>query len=82
MDLSTQTTSRALPRLAAVGAALVGAINVASALTPNIRWRGHLLLQYEPVQAMRWRFQPASHCCWSRRIWPSAAAAPGRWRSS
>ena len=44
---------RSLPRLAALAAALVGAINVASALTPTIRWRGHLLLTYEPVQAMR-----------------------------
>ncbi len=53
MIFSTQWTTRALPRLAALGAALVGAINVASALTPTIRWRGHLLLSYEPVQAMR-----------------------------
>jgi len=44
---------RSLPRLAALAAALVGAVNVASALTPTIRWRGHLLLGYEPVQAMR-----------------------------
>ena len=28
-------------------------VNVASALTPNIRWRGHLLLGFEPVEAMR-----------------------------
>ena len=28
-------------------------INVASALTPNIRWRGHALLAFEPVEAMR-----------------------------
>jgi lysyl-tRNA synthetase, class II len=42
-----------LPRLAALGAAFVGIVNIASTLTPNIRWRGHLLLQYEPVQAMR-----------------------------
>jgi lysyl-tRNA synthetase, class II len=34
-------------------AALVGLINIASALTPNIRWRGHLLLGLEPVEAMR-----------------------------
>jgi lysyl-tRNA synthetase class 2 len=34
-------------------AALVGLANVASALTPNIRWRGHLLLGYEPVEAIR-----------------------------
>jgi lysyl-tRNA synthetase class 2 len=44
---------RFLPRLAALGAAFVGAVNVASALTPTIRWRGHLLLNYEPVEAMR-----------------------------
>ena len=45
--------SPALPRLAGLGAALVGAVNVASTLTPNISWRGHLLLEYEPVEAMR-----------------------------
>jgi lysyl-tRNA synthetase class 2 len=37
----------------AIAAALVGLINVASALTPDIRWRGHLLLSFEPVEAMR-----------------------------
>jgi lysylphosphatidylglycerol synthetase-like protein (DUF2156 family) len=42
-----------VPALAAVAAALVGAINLASSLTPNIRWRGHLLLEFEPVEAMR-----------------------------
>jgi lysyl-tRNA synthetase class 2 len=42
-----------VPALAAVAAALVGATNIASALTPNIRWRGHLLLEFEPVEAMR-----------------------------
>jgi lysyl-tRNA synthetase, class II len=47
------SVQRSLPRLAALGAVLVGAINVASALTPSIRWRGHLLMAYEPVQAMR-----------------------------
>ncbi|MGO9753461.1 MAG: phosphatidylglycerol lysyltransferase domain-containing protein [Solirubrobacteraceae bacterium] len=41
------------PRLAGAGAVLVGLINIASALSPNIRWRGHLLLSIEPVQAMR-----------------------------
>ncbi len=45
--------SRAVPALAALGAALVGLVNVASALTPNIHWRGHLLMSLEPVQAMR-----------------------------
>jgi lysyl-tRNA synthetase class 2 len=39
--------------VAAAAAALVGLINVASALTPTIHWRGHLLLGYEPLAAMR-----------------------------
>ena len=47
------SVQRSLPRGAALAAAFVGAINVASALTPTIRWRGHLLLSYEPLQAMR-----------------------------
>jgi lysylphosphatidylglycerol synthetase-like protein (DUF2156 family) len=51
--LSTLRTSRWLPRLAALAAALVGAVNVASAVTPNIHWRGHFLLDYEPVEAIR-----------------------------
>ena len=42
-----------IPRLAAGTTALVGLINIASALTPDIRWRGHLLMQFEPVEAMR-----------------------------
>ena len=48
-----QRTETWTPVLAAIGAALVGLINVASTLTPNIRWRGHLLLDFEPVEAMR-----------------------------
>jgi lysyl-tRNA synthetase class 2 len=46
-------TARCTPALAAIAAALVGLINVASALTPNIRWRGRLLLDVEPVEAVR-----------------------------
>src|SRR2546421_11821115 len=42
-----------LPAVAALAAAFVGLVNIASALTPNIRWRGHLLLGIEPVQEMR-----------------------------
>jgi lysylphosphatidylglycerol synthetase-like protein (DUF2156 family) len=33
--------------------ALMGLINIGSALTPNIRWRGHLLLSFEPLETMR-----------------------------
>jgi len=50
---STHRSPKWLPRAAALGAAFVGLVNIASTLTPNVRWRGHLLLQYEPVQAMR-----------------------------
>jgi lysyl-tRNA synthetase, class II len=53
MSQARSRTSPWLPRAAALAAAFVGFVNIASALTPNIRWRGHLLLQYEPVQAMR-----------------------------
>ncbi len=45
--------STLVPRLAAAMTALVGLVNIASSLTPDIRWRGHLLLQFEPIQAMR-----------------------------
>jgi len=42
-----------VPRLGALVTAIVGLVNIASALTPDIRWRGHLLLQFEAVQTMR-----------------------------
>ena len=42
-----------LPALAAALTAVAGMVNVASAITPDIRWRGHLLLQIEGVQTMR-----------------------------
>jgi lysyl-tRNA synthetase, class II len=53
VTLSSQRISSWLPRLAALGAGFVGIVNIGSALTPNIRWRGHLLLDVEPVQTMR-----------------------------
>jgi lysyl-tRNA synthetase class 2 len=53
VNLLRQRLSHHVPALAALGAALVGLINIASALTPNIRWRGHVLLQFEPLEAMR-----------------------------
>jgi lysyl-tRNA synthetase class 2 len=53
MHRSDLTTSRWLPRLTALAAALVGLVNLVSALTPNVRWRGHLLVGYEPVEAIR-----------------------------
>jgi lysyl-tRNA synthetase class 2 len=51
--MDTSRTSPWLPRIAAFAAAFVGLVNIGSSLSPNIRWRGHLLLQYEPMQAIR-----------------------------
>jgi lysyl-tRNA synthetase, class II len=53
MSFSLQGLSRRLPAFAALAAAIVGLVNIASALTPNVRWRGHLLLEFEPVEAIK-----------------------------
>jgi lysyl-tRNA synthetase, class II len=53
VSFPTNPNQRWLPRLAAAAAALVGLVNIGSALTPNIRWRGHVLLDFEPVEAVR-----------------------------
>jgi len=53
MSLSIQALTKRVPVFAATAAALVGVVNIASALTPNIRWRGHVLLEFEPVEAVR-----------------------------
>jgi lysyl-tRNA synthetase class 2 len=53
VSFNTEHLVRRLPGLAALAAALVGLVNIASALTPSIRWRGHLLLSFEPVETMR-----------------------------
>jgi lysyl-tRNA synthetase class 2 len=42
-----------LPTLAALGAIVVAIVNLVSALTPNVAWRGHALLTLEPLSAMR-----------------------------
>jgi lysyl-tRNA synthetase class 2 len=42
-----------LPKLAAVAAVLAGLVNLASAVTPGISWRDHLLLQVAPLAALR-----------------------------
>ena len=41
-----------LPLVVALVAAAFGIINLLSALTPNIRWRGHLLLNVEPLEEL------------------------------
>jgi lysyl-tRNA synthetase class 2 len=64
-----------LPRLAAVGAAVAGLVNLASAVTPNIAWRDHLLLQVAPVQALR-----LSHAVAVPASMLLLATAPYLWR--
>ena len=41
-----------LPALAGAVTFAIGVVNLVSALTPNIAWRHHLLLQLEPVRAV------------------------------
>ena len=40
------------PRLASFAALLVGVVNLVSTLTPNLSWRGHVLLALEGVDAV------------------------------
>ncbi len=42
-----------LPLLVSVAAAAIALVDLLSALTPNVSWRGHLLLKIEPVQELR-----------------------------
>jgi lysyl-tRNA synthetase class 2 len=42
-----------MPKVAAIAAAVAGLVNLASAVTPNIAWRDHLLLEVAPLEAMR-----------------------------
>jgi lysyl-tRNA synthetase class 2 len=44
---------RWLPLAAAALTALAGIVNIASALTPDIHWRGHLLLRLEGVEPLK-----------------------------
>ena len=41
-----------LPALAAIAAAVIALVDLASAVTPNVRWRGHVLLQIEAVHEL------------------------------
>ena len=42
-----------VPAIAAVGVAIVAVIDLVSAVTRNVMWRGHLLVYVEPVGIMR-----------------------------
>jgi lysyl-tRNA synthetase, class II len=51
--MAARTSLRAaVPTMAAAVSASLGLVNLLSALTPNARWRGHLLLQVEPIGVM------------------------------
>jgi len=42
-----------VPGLAAIAVAIVGLVDLVSAVTPNVSWRGRVLVHVEPVAAMR-----------------------------
>ena len=42
-----------VPAFAAVGVAIVAIVDLVSAVTPNVSWRGDVLVSVEPVAAMR-----------------------------
>jgi lysyl-tRNA synthetase, class II len=54
-----------LPTLAAVGAIAVAIVNLVSAVTPNVAWRGHALLAIEPLAAMRLSHALAIPAAWT-----------------
>ena len=54
-----------LPTLAAVGAIAVAIVNLVSAVTPNVAWRGHALLAVEPLAAMRLSHALAIPVAWT-----------------
>jgi lysyl-tRNA synthetase, class II len=51
--LRTLRRADPLPKLAAIGAVGVALVNLVSTVTPNVGWRGHALLEFEPLAAMR-----------------------------
>ena len=42
-----------VPAIAAVGVAVVAIVDLVSAVTPNVSWRGHVLVHLEPLALMR-----------------------------
>jgi lysyl-tRNA synthetase, class II len=53
MRITLDSDSPWVPRLASLLTFLAGLVNVASALRPDIRWRGHLLLRVEALETMK-----------------------------
>ena len=52
LPLRAMRRGEGLPALAGAVAFAVGLVNLLSALTPNVAWRHHALLQLEPVEAV------------------------------
>ena len=52
MNGSLQISRAAVPTVAAIVATVIGVVNLFSALTPNAHWRGHVLVQVEPIGIM------------------------------
>ena len=49
---SLSLSRAAVPTVAAIVATVLGVVNLLSALTPNADWRGHVLVQVEPIGVM------------------------------
>ena len=64
-----------LPQVAALTAGLAGLVNLASAATPNLAWRNHLLLQVEPFEALK-----LSHAAAIQASMLLLVTAPYLWR--
>ena len=64
-----------LPKLAAILAVLAGLVNLASAVTPSIGWRDHVLMQVAPFAALR-----VSHAAAVPASLLLLVAAPYLWR--
>ncbi|MFL5933147.1 MAG: bifunctional lysylphosphatidylglycerol flippase/synthetase MprF [Gaiellaceae bacterium] len=64
-----------LPKLVAVTAALAGLVNLASAVEPDIAWRNHLLLNVEPLEALK-----LTHALAVPSSIPLLVTAPYLWR--
>jgi lysyl-tRNA synthetase class 2 len=73
--LRTVRRADPLPNLAAAGATLAGLVNLASAVSPSIAWRSHVLLQIAPLQALR-----VSHAAAVPASLLLLATAPYLWR--
>jgi lysyl-tRNA synthetase class 2 len=76
--LRTLRRAEPLPMLAGLGAAAVAVVNLVSAVTPNVAWRGHALLAVEPIATMRVSHALAIPAAWA--LFVAAVYLAGRRR--